>query len=284
MHNFNLEILRAEFTKALENRHVYAALANNSFSGDINQKNDVVKMIQMGAIDINSYTDGSSITNQSLTNAQLELIADQDKYFAYVLDTLEYNNNKNGILSESARKAAYAMNENIDDAFAALYASGLITNSTYTDSSPIDLTSLNIEEQMLDMSERFAVAGVPRGQRKVAIPAPWISSKLVLAGVASKTANDALYASGYLGTAFGWDFVESNNVSMGTASTGAQTRMQFVVPNESLGFADAVSTMETTSIEDQIGKTLVKGRHVYGLKVVRPDMTGVLYCDKTAEA
>jgi len=284
MHNFNLRILRNSFVKALENKHVFQALANNTFSGEINQKNDVVKLIQMGSIDISSYTDGSSITNQALTNAQLELIADQDKYFAYVLDTLEYNNVKNGILSESARKAAYAANENVDDAFAALYASASITDTSYTNSAPLDMTSLNVEEAFLDMVERFGQAGVPRSTRKVAIIPPWVSTKLAIAGIASKTDNSALYASGYIGTALGLDFVESGNVSMGTASTGAKTRIMVVVPGESLGYASAVSTMETTSVEDQIGKTLVKGRFVYGLKVVRPDMTGVLYADKTAEA
>lgn len=283
MHNFNLRILKAEFTVGLKDRHVFASLANNSFSGLINQKNDAVKMIQMGPIDINSYTD-SDITDQDLTDAQLEIIADQDNYFSYVLDTLEYANNKNGILSASGVEAAFAMNDTIDTNFASLYASGALTDTTYTDSSPLNMTSLNIEEAMADMNERFLFAGVPAGLRKVAVVPPWVQTKLVLAGVASKTQNDSIYASGFLGTAFGWDFVLSNNVSMGTPSTGAQTRIMFLVPGQTLGYADAVGLIETTPMEKRIGKTKVKGRHIHGFKMVRPDMGGVLYADKTAEA
>ena len=282
MHNFNLRMLKAGFTKALENKLVFASLANNSFSGQINQKNDIVKLIQLGNIDINSYVDGTGITNQALTDAQLEIIADQDKYFAYVLDTLEYNNDKNGILAESARKAAYAANSNVDLFFAGKYAqAGIVQN---TNASPVDMTSLNVEDEFLEMAEAFADAGVARETRKVAIIPPWVSTKLELAGITSKTNNDEIYAKGYIATALGWDFVESNNVSMGTASTGAKTRIMCVVPGESLGYASAVTAMETTSVEDQIGKTLVKGRFVYGGRVVRSDMTGVLYADKTAEA
>ena len=284
MHNLNLQLLKAEFTKALEDRHVFAALANNSFSGEINQKNDRVKMIEIGAIDVNSYVDGTDITDQDLVYPSLEIIADQDNYFSYVLDTLEYNNNKNGILNESGRKAAYAMNDTIDSNLASLYASAQLTNTTYTNASPLDMTSLNVEEAMLDMNERFLFAGVPGAQRKVAIVPPWVQTKLTLAGVSSKTDNDELYASAFLGTGFGWDFVLSNNVSMGTASTGAKTRIMFVVPGQTLGYADAVSTMETAQMEAQIGKTKVKGRHIHGYKMVRPDMGGVLYADKTAEA
>jgi len=282
MHNLNLKILRAGFTKALEDKAVFTGLANNTFTGQINQKNDIVKLVQVGDVDINTYTNGSSITVQSISDAALEIIADQDDYFAYSLDTLEYNNMKSALSAEYARKAAYAANNTIDEYIAALYASaGIVQN---TNAAPVDMTSLNVADQFLEMGESFAVAGIPRATRKAAIVLPWVTTKLALDASAIKTENAEVYASGYIGTAHGWDFVESNNCSVGTASTGAKTRIMCVVPGESLGYAAAVSTIESQPIEDQIGKTLVKGRFVFGAKVVRPDMTGVLYADKTAEA
>lgn len=281
MHNFNLEILRAQLTRALENRLVFTGLANDSFSGEINQLNDKVKMNQLGNITINSYTDGTDITNQSLTDAQREIIADQDKYFSFVLDTLEYNNAKGAIMAEAMRKAAYAANSNVDQAFAALYAdAGIVQN---TNAAPVDMTSLNVEDEFLEMAESFAEAGIPRDVRKVAIIPPWVTTKLTLAGIAAKTDNTALYSQGYIGTALGWDFVESNNVSKNSTAWD-KTRIMCVVPGQSLGYAAAVNTLESTQMEAQIGKTLTKGRFIYGAKIVRPDMTGVLYADKTAEA
>lgn len=284
MHNLNLTILKAGFTIALQDKAVFTGLANNTFTGQINQLNDKVKLVQVGDIDINSYTDGSGITVQEVSDAALEIIADQDEYFAYSLDTLEFNNLKSQLSAEYARKAAYAANNSIDKAMAAKYADAKIKNTAWTNASPLNMTSLNVADAMLDMGERFADAGVPRATKKVAIIRPWVTTKLALDASAIRTENVAIYSEGYIGTAHGWDFVESNNVSVGTESSKAQTRIMFVVPGESMGYAAAVSVIESQMIEDQIGKTQVAGRFVYGIKSVRPDKMGVLYADKTAEA
>ena len=124
INNFNLRILRAQLDKALENRLIYTALANNSFSGEINQKGDKVKINQIGDITINDY-DGTDITSQALTDAQREITADQDKYFSFDLDEIDYNNASGAIMTEAMRKAAYATNSNIDLKFASLYADPL---------------------------------------------------------------------------------------------------------------------------------------------------------------
>ena len=119
--NLKLKIMRAEFTKALEKKHVFTSVANNSFTGEINQKNDKVVLNQMGDITINTYA-GTTITSQDLTLAQREIIADQDKYFSFKLDTLDFANDKSKLLAEAMRKAAYAANDDVDTDFAALYA------------------------------------------------------------------------------------------------------------------------------------------------------------------
>lgn len=280
MHNFNEEILRAQLTKALENKAVFTGVANNSFSGEIKQKNDKVKMNQLGNITIGSYT-GATISRQTLTDAQVELIASNDNYFAFDLDKLEYANYQSVIMQEAMRKAGYAMNNTIDVAMAGMYAQAGIARNT--SANPVDMTSLNVEDEFLAMAELFAEAGVPREARKFAIIPPWVSTKLALAGIAAKTQNDQLYAQGYLTNALGWDFIESNNVSKNSSSWDI-TRIICGVYGESFGYAAAVSDVETFSPEGLIGVQAVKGRYIWGAKIVRPDMTGVLYADKTAEA
>ena len=282
MNNFNIKILKAELMRALENKLVFSGLANTSFSGDITKKNDKVAFNQLGDIDILNYVNGTGITAQTLTDAQLELIADQDKYFAFQLDTPQYGEYTSPVMAEAMRKAAYSLNSTIDGQFAELYAQAGITG-VGTDSVPIDLTSLNVEDTFLQMAELFAEAGIPREIRKVAVIPSWVSTKLTLAGITSKTDNSALYTSGYITTALGWDFIESNNVSKNSTAWD-KSRIMCLVPNQTLGYAGAVSGIETASVEDQILKTLVKGRYIYGYKVIRPDMLGTIYADKTAEA
>jgi hypothetical protein len=281
MHNFNQKLLQAGFTKALEDKAVFTGLANSSFSGQINQKNDIVKIMQVGNVDITAYS-SSDITVQSIADAAREIIADQDYYWSFSLDTLEFNNVKGALMQEYMRKAGYAANNSIDEFLAGKYAqAGIVQN---TNAAPVDMTSLNVGDQFLEMGERFAVAGVPRNTAKAALILPWVTTKLALDAAAIKTENAAVYGSGYIGTAHGWNFVESNNVSVGTASTGAKTRIMCIVPGESLGYASAVSLVESMPMQERIGQTQVSGRFIYGGKVVRPDMTGVLYADKTAEA
>lgn len=280
MDNLKLKILKAGFTQALQKKHVFQSVANNEFSGQINQKGDKVVMDQVSPITINSYA-GTSITSQSLFTAQREIIADQDDYWSFQLDTLEYNNLKNQIINEGMKNAAYAANDTIDAYIAALYAqAGIVQN---TNAAPVDMTSLNVEDEFLKMAEAFADAGIPRGLRKFAIIPPWVTTKLTLAGIAAKTDNTGLYNMGYFTSALGWDFLESSNVSKNSTSWD-KTRIICGVYGQSLGFASAVSTVETTQVEDLIGVTKVKGRFVFGAKAVRPDMLGVLYADKTAEA
>ncbi len=278
--NLKLKIARAEFTKALTNKHVFTSVANNSFSGEINQKNDKVVMHQLGDITINSYA-GTSITSQELTTSQKEIIADQDKYFSYTLDTLDFANDKGKLLTEAMRMAAYAANDDIDTDFAGLYAqAGIVQN---TNASPVDMTSLNVEDEFLEMAETFADSGIARGVRKFAIVPAWVITKLTLAGIAAKTDNDGLYNQGYFTHALGWDIVESPNISK-NSSAWDKSRLMFGVYGESFGYAAAVSTIETTQVEDLIGVTKVKGRYIFGRKIVRPDKTGVLYADKSPEA
>lgn len=281
MDNLKKEIMRAGFSKALENKLVAQGTANNSFSGELNQLDDKVKLNQMGDITINSYTSGSSITSQALTLAQRELIADQDKYWSYTLDELDFNNDKSSIHSEAMRKAAYAANASIDTAMLALYAqAGIVRN---TNASPANVNSLNVESEVIGMGEQFADAGIDRGIPKFMIVPPWFTTKLTIAAILSKSDNSELYAKGYIGSALGWDFLESNNVSIGTAATGAKTRIVCGVAGESFGYASAVTKLQSVLDPAQVGEVIVSGRFVYGAKVIRPDKTGVLYADKTAE-
>ena len=281
MHNFNQKILQAGLTKALEDKAVFTGLANNTFSGQINQKNDIVKIVQAGDVDITAYT-SSDITVQSIADAAREIIADQDAYWSFSLDTLEYNNVKGLLMQEYMRKAGYAANNSIDEFLAGKYAQAGIAQNTYA--APKDMTSLNVADEFLKMGTAFADAGIDRTITKVALIRPWVSEKLALDATALLTTNVAEYRKGYVGTAHGWDFVESNNVVVGTESTQAKTCIMCIVPGESYGYASAVSLVESMPMQERIGQTQVSGRFIYGGKIIRPDMTGVLYADKTAEA
>jgi hypothetical protein len=74
----------------------------------------------------------------------------------------------------------------------------------------------------------------------------------------------------------------SQNVTH-TATTWATTENIAGVANESFGFASQLMSVEAYRPESAFSDA-VKGLHLYGAKVMRPDKTLVWYADKTAEA
>ncbi len=278
--NANLDLLSMEFLKALESPLVFSGVANTVVANGLLQKGDKKRLDQVPDITINSYT-GSTITAQAMDLIASTIEITEDKYFAFDLDTVDYANLANGIAAEGMRKAAYAQMDNVDAYMAGIYAQAGITH--YTAASPLDMTSANVEDAFIELGEKFALAGVPRSTPKFCIIPPWVTSKIAIAGLGTKTDNSELYRMGYVFSAFGFDFLESNNVSKNSTSWDI-TRIIAGVPGQSFGLAMGVSAVESAELESYVGKTRMKGRFVYGSKIIRPDMTAVFYADKTAEA
>ena len=97
----------------------------------------------------------------------------------------------------------------------------------------------------------------------------------------SLTDNVSPWENGRVGRAFGFQFLVSNNVSKNSTSWD-QTRAIFGVEGESFALAEQIVKTEAYRPESSFDDA-VKGLHVYGGKVLRPDMTLTFYCDKTAE-
>jgi hypothetical protein len=104
-----------------------------------------------------------------------------------------------------------------------------------------------------------------------------------LSGLTTKTKNDELYTNGRIGNVFGFNMIVSANVSKGNASTWAQTRNIAGVSGESYAYAEQILKMEALRPES-VFQDAIKGLHLYGGKIIRPDMTWAWHADKTAEA
>jgi len=199
--------------------------------------------------------------------------------FAFKIDDVDAAQSKPKVMQEAMSSAAYELKDTQDAYIAGLYAqAGLSQNSN---ASPADITSLNVEEEFLAAAETMDNAGVPRSNRFAVIP-PWIQSKLWLAGVSIITDNAALYSNGVVGRGIGFDFSVSPNVSKNSASWD-KSRIICGVRNFSIALAEQVVKTEAYRPEASFSDA-VKGLHVYGAKIIRPDATLTLYADKTAEA
>lgn len=279
LQNFITTVLSANIMQSLRKAHVFASVANTEYNGVLRNLGDKVKVNQISDITINSYSKDTNITVQDLDDAALEIIADQAKYFAFKSNDVEAVQNKASVMTSSADQAAYGLADAVDQYFAGLYASAGLT-SYATGTTPWDVTSLNVEDVLLDVKEKMA--RVPKQGRFIICP-EWFHNKLILAGLTTKQDNNAIFTNGLVDRVMGFDILVSENVSANNTSTWDQTRIFAGVRGQSMSFAEAIAKVEAYRPQYRF-EDAVKGLYVFGGKVMRPDMTCVIYADKTAEA
>jgi hypothetical protein len=280
LNNFIPELWSANILSTLEKSHIFANLANRSYEGEISQAGDTVRINMVGEPTINTYTKDTDIADpEALTDAQTILTIDQQKYFNFQIDDIDKRQGNVQLMNEATRKAGYKLRDVVDTFFAGKYSeAGMARN---TSASPVDLTTLNVEDEILAIQETFNDASIPMEGRFLVV-APWVLSKLIGAGLTTKTVNDGLWANGLVDRIFGFDILVSTNVSKNSSSWDI-TRNIAGVRGQSFTFAEQIASVEAYRPEKRFADAM-KGLHVYGGKCIRPDMTLVWYADKTAEA
>ncbi len=274
------ELWEAKLLLTKEKQLVYANLANRNYEGKIKQAGDRVRISQIGDITINDYTKNSTSANTSqfLDSADLMLDIDQQKYFDFRVDDIDKVQSEVEFMNEAMRKASYRLGDAADQYLASRYVQcGISRNSS---SSPVDMTSSNVENEFLMVNELMNEANAPLMGR-YAVIAPWVLTKITQAGIKSLTENTAAYTNGYLGRAYGFDFYISNNVHK-DSTAWADTKIICGIGKESFTFAEQLLNIE--ALRDQnIFADKVRGLYVYGGRIVQTDITACLFADKTSE-
>ena len=185
-----------------------------------------------------------------------------------------------GLIAEPLRRAGYSLANTADAYVLGLYAQALMAQNSAA--TPVDLVSTNVEEEILAIGETMSLAGLPYEGRFLVV-APWVVTKMVLAGLTTKTANDAMWANGLVERILGFNVYMSQNVYTTSSTTWAGTANIAGIANESIGYAEQIVKVEAYRPESAFSDA-VKGLHLYGAKIMRPDKTLVWYADKTDEA
>lgn len=280
LQNFQTKVIAANFIEALRKIHVFASVANQNYTGNLKNYGDKVSVIQVSNVTVAAYTRDTAVTATLLDDAATELVADQGEVFGFSTEDVDAVMQKQAVLTSTAERAAYQIRDVVDQYFAALYAqAGLTSYSTGT--TPWNVTSLNVQDVLLDVKEKMA--RVPLNGRFIICP-EWFHNKLILAGLDTKQDNNAIFTNGMVDRIEGFDILLSENVSASTgAPTWDQTRIIAGVRGESFSFADVISKIESYRVQGKF-QDAVQGLYIWAGKIMRPDMTCCIYADKTAEA
>jgi len=273
---------------------VVEAITNTDYAGEISAYGDSVKIIKEPVISVSDYTRNSDTTETRLTDQEINLVVDSAKAFKFIVDDIESNMSHVNFKEVATSSAAYALRDSYDAAVIASMFSGVSTSSpdhvlgadaaaaTQTmgqhqgGSNSIDLTGSDGTgadplDVMAFMAKLLDEQNVPEEGRWFVAPPSWYEqlsqsgSKLMSVdfNAGQGSIRNGLVSSGKLR---GFDMYKSNNIAAASTASGK------VLAGHISSTATAQTIISTETLRDPTSfGDIVRGLHVYGSKVLRPE-------------
>jgi len=276
--NFQPTIWAATLLDTLKNSLVFAApgVVNREYEGEITGGGTSVNITSISDPTIGTFAKDTDLTVQALTDATRALVINNQKYFAFEVDDLDKVQSRNGgaLMVQAAVQAAYALRNVADGVVAAeMKANTLAGNKLGAKAvSTVDIAF----QLIIDMRKKLTVSNVPVDGRWLIVH-PDLYGKFLLDSRfinAQASGSSEPLRNGRVGRVLGFDVYESNNCAAG-ASTGTIVTAGY--PGAT-SYADQIVNVEAGRMEKRFADYL-KGLHVYGTKVVRPE--GLVTADVT---
>lgn len=279
------EVWNAELLVSLKKRYVFgqADVINRDYEGDISQYGDTVHIGTLTAPTISTYVKNSTTINpQTLTTTDQTLLIDQAKYFAFEVDDVDARQVRDSgqLLSKAAMEAADGLRDVADQFVATLMTTGAGNVVTAGDATTADAAF----KILLALKLKLDKAKVP-SEGRFCIVAPEFHALILQDSRfidASSYGSTAPILNGEVGRALGFQILVSLNLPAGTAGTAPEVS-NFVVAGHRMAttFADQINKTEAYRPESSFSDA-IKGLHLYGARVVRPDALAVMDVDVTS--
>lgn len=269
--DFIPEIWTANILEHLRAKLVFAGpgIVNRDYEGDIAEAGDTVHITQFGDPTVRTYTPESDITIDSVTDTTLALVIDQMKYFAFDVDDVIRRQALPGWVASVTRAGGYKLAETVDSYMSNLMYVALNQGAYDLGAITVDISNNDGYGNLLvAMWSALTAQNVPVDGRWIIIP-PSVYAALLQDNRfidASASGSTEALRNGFVGRAAGFEIYLSNTVPQPTASTYA------VIAGHPMAttYAEQINKVEATRREKRFGD-LVKGLHLYGAKVVRPE-------------
>lgn len=278
--SFIPEVWSARLLEHLRKNLVVANLYNRNYEGEISQMGDTVHINQLAEITIKDYTANVDIANpDQLSTSSIPLVIDQGKYYNFYLNDVDRAQARGDLMDDAMRSAAYGLADNLDAYLAGLLAGGTLTTGLGTDANPLVVTAENAYELVVKMKVALDKANVPTQGRYLLMPPDFEGFMLLdtrFAGAGGANAEGRL-VNGIVARAAGFDIYISNNV----ANTEGAKYKVIASTSDQATYANQLIKTEAYRREKGFDDG-VKGLHVYGAKVLRPEAVAVATVNFTA--
>lgn len=265
-------IWSANILANLNKDHVYgqAGVVNRDYEGTITAHGDRVKINSIGRITTFDYTRNVDMpAPEVLTSDQRELVISEARGFNFYVDDIDKAQTMPKVMTEATREASYALSEDADQFLGSLYVDGQTPLGTAA--APLELTPEDAYELLVDLDIRLKDESV-KGPRTAVVP-PWFyglvrkDQRFIATGGAQA---ETLLRNGEVGSVAGIRLLESVNVPTVTDGTAGTSHVIQVSTPQARSFAEQIVNTEAYRPERRFGDAL-KGLHVYGGKVIRPE-------------
>lgn len=266
---------------------VVEAITNTDYAGEIAAYGDSVRIIKEPTITVYQYERGADVTKTALTDQEVTLIVDVANAFKFIVDDIETNMSHVNFRDVATSSAAYALRDAFDagvlaSMFAGVSASApdhIIGADAAVGTAGVNETTASIDlidvADPLDVMARMARLlddqSIPEeGRWFVASPAFYealsqSSSKLLSVdyNAGQGSIRNGLVSSGKLR---GFNMYKSNNI----AATATATGKCLAGHMSATATAQTITSTEVIRDPSSFGD-IVRGLHVYGAKVLRPE-------------
>ena len=270
---------------------VAEAITNTDYAGEISAYGDSVKIIKEPVITVYQYERGADITQTKLTDQETTLVVDTANAFKFIVDDIETAMSHVNFKEVASSSAAYSLRDAYDEGIIATLFAGVSASSpnhilgsdnatdlaagTFDGTGNLDIGFGSSEHDPIDVLSHMArlldEQNVPEeGRWFLADPAFYevlvqSSSKLLSVdyNAGQGSIRNGLVSTGKLR---GFDMYKTNNIAAATNAAGKVIAGHM----SAAATAQAITSTEVIRDPDSFGD-IVRGLHVYGSKVLRPE-------------
>jgi hypothetical protein len=270
---------------------VIEAITNTDYAGEIAAFGDSVRIIKEPEITVYQYERGQDVTQTKLTDQEVTLVVDTANAFKFIVDDIETNMSHVNFRDVATSSAAYSLRDAFDQGVLASMFSGVSSSSpdhvigadaaagtagVAETTASVDLlgsdgTGVDAIDLMARMARLLDDENIPEEGRWFVAPPSFYEelsqsgSKLLSVdfNAGQGSIRNGLVSSGKLR---GFDMYKSNNIAATTTATGKVMAGHM----SSTATAQTITSTEVLRDPDSFGD-IVRGLHVYGAKVLRPE-------------
>ena len=269
------EIWSGKLVEKFYDATVFGAIANTDYEGEISSYGDKVYIRTVPDLTVSNYVKGSGLTYQNPESANVELLIDKGKYFAFNLYDIDKYQSDLNLMNTFAEDGGEQIKIAVDTDIlgniftsAAAAGTGVVLGDNTT---PRSVDKNNIIDFIVDCGQCLDESNIPESGRYIVVPPAMAAriKKSELKDASLSGDGTSMLRNGRLGMVDRFTIYVSNNVSQ---TEPGEFDILFGHPVATT-FAGQITAMEDMPNPNDFGQ-LVRSLFVYGYSVIKPDALG----------